>query len=151
MRGQTIKTILGWREWVELPALGIKAIKAKVDTGARTSVLHAFSVETFVDAGTNKARFGIHPLQKRADIEIYCVADVVDERWVTDSGGHGELRLVIMTPVTVGDSTWPIEVTLTNRDTMGFRMLLGRTALKHRFLVDPDASYRSRNGPSRKR
>ena len=135
------KTIVGWREWVALPELGIPAIKAKVDTGARTSALHAFELEPFTEDGVAKVRFGIHPLPKRDDIELYCIADVVDQRVVTDSGGHRESRYVICTPLVIGQITWHIELTLTNRDTMRFRMLLGRTAMYRRLVVDPTISY----------
>jgi len=132
---------VGWREWLVLPELGIPAIKAKLDTGARTSSLHTFSIETFRSHGRSKVRFGIHPLQKRRDVELFCVADVVDRRVVSDSGGHRELRYVISTPVQCGDTVWPIEITLADRDTMRFRMLLGRSAMRDRLIVDPDRSY----------
>ncbi len=141
------KQRLGWREWVSLPELAVAAIKAKVDTGARTSALHAFRVEDFQERGQRKARFFIHPYQKRSDIAVACLAAVIDERWVTDSGGHREKRLVIVTPVQVGDRCWPVEMTLTNRDNMGFRMLLGRSVLQGRYIVDVDASYLSRPRP----
>lgn len=143
-------TVIGWREWVALPALGITHIKAKTDTGARTSALHAFYVEPFQQGGIPWLRFGIHPLQKRSDRVIECSAPVADRRIVIDSGGHPEQRYVIETPVRVGAIEFPIELTLTNRDTMRFRMLLGRVALQERFLVDPSASYLTGNArPSR--
>jgi len=132
---------LGWREWVSLPGLGIASIKAKVDTGARTSALHAFHIETFRDKGANKIRFSIHPLQRRLDIVKTCVADLIDRRDVMDSGGHKERRFVIITPLKIGDKQWMIEITLTDRDIMNFRMLLGRTAMQGRILINPSASY----------
>lgn len=137
----TTRKIIGWREWVTLPDLNIPFIKAKVDTGARTSALHAFELETFTDNGVAMVRFGLHPLQKNDEVQIYCTAPVVDERVVSDSGGHKEKRTVIMTPIQMGGETWPIELTLTNRDTMRFRMLLGRTGLGQRFSIEADASY----------
>lgn len=134
-------TIIGWREWVVLPELGIPAIKAKIDTGARTSALHAFLVEPFSENGCQKVRFQIHPLQKRGDIALTCVADVLDRRMVSDSGGHRELRYVIRSKILIGSAAIEAEITLTDRDTMQFRMLLGRTALTDNFLVAPDRSY----------
>lgn len=132
---------IGWREWVALPQLGIPALKAKVDTGARTSALHAFTLDTYTSHHRRKVRFGVHPLQKKTGLEIFCDADVADERFVSDSGGHREKRLVIVTPVRIGEIEWPVEITLTNRDSMLFRMLLGRTALQRQFCVDPARSY----------
>jgi hypothetical protein len=135
------KRCLGWREWTALPEIGIKRLKCKVDTGARTSALHAFYVETYTKGNIVRVRFGIHPLQGQRHREIHCDAPVLDQRQVTDSGGHREVRVVIKTPICMGDRTWPIELTLTNRDSMTFRMLLGRTAIKGGYLVDPAASY----------
>jgi hypothetical protein len=135
------KTLIGWREWLALPGLGVDELKVKIDTGARTSALHAFTVEKFVEHGAWCVRFGIHPLHKDNSVEHYCVADLVEERWVMDSGGHREKRAVIYTPICMGGNTWPIYITLTNRDNMTFRMLLGRNALRGRVIVDMNASY----------
>lgn len=133
--------VIGWREWVALPDLGIKRLKCKVDTGARSSALHTFFVEQFVEDGRDRVRFGIHPFQRRTDRERICVADVLDERIVSDSGGHREKRIAIRTDVVLGDHRWSIEMTLTARDGMRFRMLLGRTAMRGKYLVDSGAAY----------
>jgi len=135
------KMTVGWREWLALPDLAIPAVKTKIDTGARTSALHVFDLTVIENEHGPRVRFGIHPLQRRKDIEIYCEADVFDRRRVRDSGGHVEWRYVIWTNVALAGSVWPIEVTLTNREDMLFRMLLGRTALSRRFMVDPARSY----------
>lgn len=133
--------VIGWREWVSLPKLNIDRIKAKIDTGARTSALHAFSLEPFVENGKNKIKFDIHPLQHNIDSIITCIADIVDKRLVTDSGGHEEERYVIETPLTIAGQSWLIEITLTERENMLFRMLLGRSALRKRFIVNPARSF----------
>ena len=133
--------VLGWREWVALPDLGLDRIKTKVDTGARTSTLHAFSLHPFEKEGQRKIRFDIHPLQHNTQTVITCEADVVDIRWVTDSGGHSEERYVIRTPLVIDRQSWSIEITLTERDTMLFRMLLARNAIRGRFMVDPARSF----------
>jgi len=135
------KPVLGWREWLGFPDLGITQIKAKVDTGARTSCLHAFFVDPFEREGEEWVRFGIHPLQGDTEQEVMCEARVKDKRIVRDSGGHEELRYVVQTPVTIGTREHMIEVTLTDRDTMKFRALLGRTAIRGRYLVDSSRSY----------
>ena len=132
---------IGWREWVSLPELGIEHIKAKIDTGARTSALHAFSVRAFTKQGKKMVRFQIHPYQRKKDVVVECVAPILDKRWVTDSGGHREQRYVIESSVKLGDLVWPIELTLTNRENMKFRMLLGRTAMKGKLIVNPGRSY----------
>jgi hypothetical protein len=132
---------LGWREWVGLPGLHLPLIKAKVDTGARTSTLHAFYVEAFRRGGEDYVRFGVHPLQKRSDIEVYCEAQLLDCRSVSDSGGHRERRYVIRTGLETCGRSWPIEITLTNREDMLFRMLLGRSAVAGYCIVDPARSF----------
>ncbi|MEE4363384.1 MAG: ATP-dependent zinc protease [Desulfotignum sp.] len=139
--GQDRQAVIGWKEWLSLPDLGIPAIKAKIDTGARTSALHTFSMDTFTRDGLPMVRFGIHPLQKRRDIALFCEAPVVDRRRIKDSGGHSEMRYVIASSLVLGNMHWPIEITLTSRDAMMFRMLLGRTALKNNVMVDPARSY----------
>lgn len=145
------RIILGWREWVGLPELGLDAIKAKVDTGARTSTLHAFELDTFSENGVDRVSFKIHPIQKDSEKVVSCVADIVDERLVTDSGGHREQRLIISTLLTIGRWSWPIEMTLTARDNMMFRMLLGRTAIKGTAMVDPNRSYTTGKKPRAKK
>lgn len=136
----TTKT-LGWREWIGLSALGIDKIKCKVDTGARSSALHTSFIDAFDKEGVPWVRFGVNPQQRDFDFEIVCEAAVTDRRAVRDSGGHKEMRYVIVTPVTIGNESFDIELTLTHRKQMLFRMLLGRTALKNRFVVDSARSY----------
>lgn len=133
--------LLGWREWIGLPELGLTLIKAKIDTGARTSTLHAFYVDHFRRRGQRHVRFGIHPLQRRTDVVVHGEARIIDQRRVSDSGGHREDRFVIQTRLLLAGRDWPIEITLTNRETMLFRMLLGRTALAGLAQVDPAHSY----------
>tara|TARA_R110002073_G_scaffold311657_2_gene482819 strand:- start:278 stop:763 length:486 start_codon:yes stop_codon:yes gene_type:complete len=133
--------IIGWREWLVLPDLNIHKIKAKVDTGARTSALHAFWVEGYKKNHQSWVKFTIHPIQHNTNIVIECDAPVKDRRMVTDSGGHKQYRYVIETMIQLGTHTFTSELTLTNRDTMVFRMLLGRSAITDRFLVDSQNSF----------
>jgi len=138
---KSLQTI-GWREWVGLPDLAIARLKAKIDTGARTSALHAFSVETYTGEDSAEwVRFGMHPRQGDTETVVYCEAPVKDRRIVRDSGGHETERVVIETQITLGEHAYSAEVTLTERDNMRFRMLLGRTAMRKRFAVDPGRSY----------
>lgn len=137
---KTAKPCVGWREWVSLPELSVKNIKAKVDTGARTSALHSFSLEYFFKGEEEWVRIGLHPIQK-SDAELFTEAKIIDKRIVRDSGGHEEVRPVIETLIVLGAHTFRAELTLTSRDNMKFRMLLGRKALENRFLVDSEGSY----------
>lgn len=139
--------VIGWREWVSLPDLGVEAIKVKVDTGARTSSLHAFEMKLFEREGEEWVRFVVHPDQDRSQPAIPAEARIVEHRAVRNSGGREELRPVILTSVGLHGESWPIEVTLTRRDSMGFRMLLGRQAIRNRFAVDPGASFRAGRRP----
>lgn len=132
---------VGWREWVAIPGLCLPAIKAKIDTGARTSTLHTFSMETYSSNGVEIVRFGLHPLQRHMNPEIFCEAPVKDRRIVRDSGGHREERIIIESELHIAGYSWPVEITLTNRENMLFRMLLGRTAMTGRMLVNPEKSY----------
>ncbi|NNE43958.1 MAG: ATP-dependent zinc protease [Gemmatimonadetes bacterium] len=132
---------IGWREWIGLPGLGVTAVKAKVDTGARSSALHAFDVKTFMQDGREYVRFKIHPNQRDTKDTVSAEAPVIDHRSVRSSGGHATVRPVIRTEVTFLGESWPIELTLVGRDEMGFRMLLGRQAVRGRYVVDPGRSF----------
>jgi hypothetical protein len=132
---------IGWREWVALPDLKVGAIKAKIDTGARTSALHAYRIEPFRRAGALWLRFELHPLQRSDAMKVVCEARAVDERAVRNSGGRVDRRYIIRTSLKLGEEIWPIELALANRDQMGFRMLLGRTALEGRAVIEPGRSY----------
>lgn len=134
-------TVIGWREWVSLPDLGIPRIKAKIDTGARSSSLHAFDVRLFEKEGKRHVRFKVHPLQRSSRETVVAESPVLEFRNVRSSSGHGSDRPVIVTTVELLGQSWPIEITLANRDEMGFRMLLGREAVRNRMLVDAGRSY----------
>lgn len=131
---------VGWREYLTLPDLGLPRIRTKVDTGARSSALHATDIVRFERDGTPWVRFFTQP-NRRSDDTFACEAPMLDERWITDSGGHRALRPVIRTRLSMAGDSWPVEVSLGPRDTMKFRMLLGRTAMRGRLLVDPAASF----------
>lgn len=132
---------LGWEEWLSLPDLGLPALKAKVDTGARTSALHAFNIEKFGTAARPRVRFGINPIPERDDIEVICSADVIDQREITSSNGERESRIVIQTRVQFGDQSWPIEITLSDRKNMAYRMLLGRQAFPAGTIINPAEGF----------
>ncbi|MGI0479475.1 ATP-dependent zinc protease [Geminocystis sp. CENA526] len=138
---QKIIPLIGWRESLALPTLGIDKINAKIDTGARTSALHAFHIKIHKENDRDMVKFQVHPIQRNSHISIECIAPLIEYRHVTNSGGHTQLRPVIQSTVKLGDYQWNIELTLTNRDAMGFRMLLGRQAVKNRFLVDCGKSF----------
>jgi hypothetical protein len=133
--------VIGWREWVTLPSLGINAIKAKIDSGARTSSLHAYDITEFKRGSRNFVRFTVHPQQRTQKAVVSCETRLLEKRKVKDSGGKVTLRPVIITQITLGDKTWEIELTLTNRNEMGFRMLLGRQALRNNFIINPGKSF----------
>ena len=133
--------IIGWREILSLPELNIVQVKAKIDTGARSSALHAFYCQEFKLQDKSMIRFQIHPIQHDSQHTILAEAELLGYRKVRNSGGQAQIRPVILTPIKLGEYQWQVELTLTNRDVMGFRMLLGRQAVRNRFLVDPGKSF----------
>ncbi len=135
------KLVSGWREWAQLPELGVEQIKAKVDTGAKTSSIHAFDLVTFTHQGMDYVQFDVHPFQENDLITHRCKAPLIDHRWITSSTGHRQRRFIISTILKIGEFSYPIELSLANRDEMGFRMLIGRNALKGQILVDPSHSF----------
>ena len=140
---ETLKPIIGWREWCSLPDLNIPAIKAKIDTGAKTSCLHAYDMEKYDNKGMNFVRFKVHPLQKDETLEVECTAAIHDYRYVTSSNGVREKRFVIITPLILGSLKQDVEVTLSSRHEMQFRMLLGRDALsRFNVIVDTTKSFK---------
>lgn len=141
MPNKKIKTTIGNQEWFAFPELGIPCVKARVDSGAKTSSLHAFNIRGFEREDEAWVRFDVHPIQHNRRIVIHCEHKAVDKRMVKSSSGLAETRYVIKTPVKLGNETWDIELTLANRDSMGFRMLLGREAMNGRLLVDPSIDF----------
>jgi hypothetical protein len=142
-------TILGWREWISLPDLGIDGIKAKIDTGARSSSLHAFDIQAIDINGEQWVEFKVHPQQHQTNTTVPCRARIKDYRQVTDSGGHRSMRYVIETTINIGAEQFTAEMTLADRSQMMFRMLVGRTAMKSRYTVDPGRSYCASQKPPR--
>jgi len=145
--GREPRVTIGWREYLSLPALGIDRIKAKVDTGARTSALHAINILYVTRLGVTWVQFDVHPFQRSSKRVVRCEAPLIEERYVTDSGGNRTLRPVIETQIALHGYVVAVELTLISRAEMGFRMLLGRQAIRGQFLVDPGHSYLSRTRP----
>ena len=135
------RPLIGWREWAAFPDLGVDRINAKIDTGAKTSAIHAFRPKVIETDDGELVEFYLHPRRRRKTPEIFCRLPLIDRRIIRSSNGQAEERLVVKTPVRMGEQAWPIELTLTNRDAMGFRLLIGRDALVKRFLIQPEASY----------
>lgn len=138
-------SVIGWRETIALPQLNVNYLKAKIDTGARSSALHAFKIEEFQLNNKLMIRFQIHPFQRDNKQIIMAEAELLEYRQIKSSNGHTQNRPVILTSAKLGEQQWQIELTLTNRDVMGFRMLLGRQALRNRFLINPGKSFLQSN------
>jgi hypothetical protein len=133
--------IIGWREWIALPDLGIVRIKAKIDTGARSSSLHTYSIEPFQSDGRPYVRFKVHPIQRHDEFSVTCEAPVHDVRRVKSSSGEVSERFVIQTQLRWMGESWLADLTLFDRSEMGFRMLIGREAIRSRMLVDSGRSF----------
>lgn len=133
--------VIGWREWVGLPELKVRHVKAKIDTGARSSSLHAFDMETYFENDVERVRFSIHPVQRRDDLHIEADVPILERRHVRSSNGNVSERIVIRTALEILRRRVMVDLTLANRDSMGFRMLVGREAIRNRFLVDSAASF----------
>ena len=136
-----LRPMIGWREWADLPDFEISRVNAKIDTGAKSSAIHAFRIRETVLDGVDHVEFFLHPVQRRKKPEVFCRAPVADRRVIRSSNGQEEERYVIETRLRLGGRLWKIDLTLTNRDAMGFRLLLGRDALRRKFIIDPGASY----------
>lgn len=132
------KMVIGSEEWCAFPSLGIPAVKARIDSGAKTSSLHAIHIRHFTRDGEKWVSFEVHPLQRNRKITVHCEAKVIDQRVVKSSSGDKEKRSVIQSTLMLGEKTWQVELTLTDRDSMGYRMLLGREAMNGRILIDPE-------------
>lgn len=132
--------LIGRNEWCALPDLSILAIKAKIDTGAKTSAIHALNIKSVKKNKIHYVHFDVNPIQANEETLVHCVAPVIDQRYITSSNGHKEHRFVIMTPLKIGKQRWDIELTLSNRDPLRYRMLLGREALNNRVIINPGIS-----------
>lgn len=141
-RKKSSPRLVGWREWASFPDLRIPQIKAKLDTGAQTSAIHAWNVNPFDVGDQTWVRFELHPQQRGRQDAVECEAQVIDQRRITNSGGQREQRYIIETTIRFGNEMWPIELGLTDRDEMGFRLLIGRAAMRGRLIIDPDSSFR---------
>ncbi|MCB0363379.1 MAG: ATP-dependent zinc protease [Bdellovibrionales bacterium] len=143
--------VIGWREWVRLPDFSSSLIKAKIDTGARTSAIHAEDIVIFKRKGKRKVRFRLYPVQHSREKTVLVEADLLEKRTVRSSVGHETRRPVIVVRLSIGEYHFPIELTLVNRDIMGFRMLIGRQAIRKLFLIDPGKSFLVGKGKKRKK
>ena len=141
-RRKSPRLVIGWREWVSFPILGIEKIKAKIDTGARTSAIHAFGIREFERDGQSFVEFLLHPAQRRKIPEIQCCAPVKEKRMITSSNGAKSERYIIETVLGIGEHSWPIELSLAKRDQMGFRVLLGRQAIRGKCIIDAGSSFK---------
>lgn len=150
-RSSHSNTLTGWREWVSLPDAGIDWIKAKIDTGARTSSLHAFKIEEFERENEEWVRFRVNPWQDTDKDATFVECPLHDRREVRSSSGHAQQRLVVLLAIRLVDRLVVSEVTLSNRDEMGFRMLIGREALRRGFIVDPARSFLGGRAPKEAR
>lgn len=135
------RPLIGWREWADLPDFEVTGVNAKIDTGAKSSAIHAFRIKEVMIEGAEHVEFYLHPVQRRKKPEVFCRALLAGRRVVRSSNGQEEERYVIETMLRLGPRSWKIDLTLTNRDAMGFRLLIGRDALRRKFLIDPGASY----------
>ncbi|MCI5072719.1 RimK/LysX family protein [bacterium] len=138
--------IIGWREWIALPELEIEKIKAKVDSGARTSSLHAHKLKLIKKSDGDYAQFFVHPHQDSSKDKVFCEAKIIEYRNIKSSNGLTEKRPIVQTIIKIMDQSWLINLSLTNRDEMGFRMLLGRTSISKRFLIDVSKSFITSKG-----
>jgi hypothetical protein len=141
IQNKALRTTLGWRECISLPELGVSQIKVKVDTGAKNSSLHVSNINLLKKNSEEWLSFDIHLDQNKITTKRFCMARSMGRRWVTNSGGKREKRFVIETPIRIGDKEWPIIITLSKREQMKFRMLLGRTAITGKYVVDPSRSF----------